>query len=137
MSKILDERVRGVQSGLPRHPRVEVPTIKDVVAKKCPVPTVRSDATLAEAMKLISDAGAEAALVIPQKAGQQETVLQCLERMSRCGIRYLVVRGKDDAETSLVTRDELLFAMLAYMEKIVREIELDLQIAHSRGTYSC
>jgi len=60
----------------------------------------------------------------------------CLSRMIEKHVRYLpILEGGNPI--ALLSREDLLNAVLAYLERVFKESELDRQIASLQGTYSC
>jgi CBS domain-containing protein len=57
-------------------------------------------------------------------------------RMIEEHLRYLPILEKGNP-IALLAREDLLSAMLAYLERVFKENELDRQIASLQGTYSC
>jgi CBS domain-containing protein len=69
-------------------------------------------------------------------ASLTDSVQDCLCRMREKRMRYLPVQVEGGA-IALLSIDDLLGEMVAYLERVCREKELDQQVASLRGTYSC
>jgi CBS domain-containing protein len=62
--KVLDQRVSGTQSGIPRHPRVELVTLKSLLSNDpSRLQCVGADTSLAEALKLMAEHDLRAVMV--------------------------------------------------------------------------
>lgn len=66
-----------------------------------------------------------------------DTVTTGLDLMRRQGLDHLAVRGEDGRLLAVLGRDELLGAVVAHHERVIHAEELDQQILHLQGTYSC
>ncbi len=66
-----------------------------------------------------------------------DTVTKALDLMRRQGLDHLAVRTADGRLAGLLARDELLAAVVAHHERVIHAEELDQQILHLQGTYSC
>jgi CBS domain-containing protein len=66
-----------------------------------------------------------------------DMVATALELMRRRGVDHLAVRSEDGRLLALLARDELLAAVVAHHEQVIHAEELDQQILHLQGTYSC
>ena len=66
-----------------------------------------------------------------------DMVATALELMRRQGLDHLAVRSEDGRLLALLARDELLAAVVAHHERVIHAEELDQQILHLQGTYSC
>ncbi len=60
----------------------------------------------------------------------------CLSRMIEKHLRYLPILEEGNP-IALLSREDLLGELLAYLERVFKENELDRQIASLQGTYSC
>ena len=65
-----------------------------------------------------------------------DSVQSCLTLMSENGLRYLPIQEKSTPIT-IVSLDELFRELVAYLERVCHETEMDQQILFLRGTYSC
>jgi CBS domain-containing protein len=172
--KVLDERVSAKQAEFPRHPRVELLTVKSILQKRpSELHCVSGDTTSLEALKLMAEhhigalpvveggrligifserdyarSSAQAtppATAIPVRevmtrcavsVSPADSAHQCLSLMIQNRLPYLPVQ-QDGKLIALLSRDDLLLEMVAYLERVCKESELDQQIAFLRGTYSC
>ena len=174
--KVLEARVTGRQSDIPRHPRVELATVKSVLQKR---PShsepyfVSGDSRLLEVLQLmdehdiralpvwdrgrlsgffserdyirhsirVASTGMDASvreLMTPCaiSARPTDSIQSCLTLMSENGLRHLPIQ-EESAPIAIVSLDELLKEMVAYLERVCHETEMDQQILFLRGTYSC
>jgi CBS domain-containing protein len=69
-------------------------------------------------------------------AGLADSLPQCLTLMTKNALRYLPVLD-DGHPVAILSRDLLLAEMVAYLQRVSHETELDQQIVFLRGTYSC
>ena len=69
-------------------------------------------------------------------AAPTDSVQSCLQLMYEHHLRELPVE-ENGRVLALVSREELLAALVAYLERVCKEAELDRQIVNLRGTYSC
>jgi CBS domain-containing protein len=65
-----------------------------------------------------------------------DPVQQCLSLMNENHLRYLPVQEQGKL-IAIVPLEDFLGEMVAYLERVFKENELDLQIVFLRGTYSC
>jgi len=65
-----------------------------------------------------------------------DSVQKCMSLMSENRLRYLAVQeGK--IPIAILALEDLLNEMLAYLDRVFKENEMDQQVASLRGTYSC
>jgi CBS domain-containing protein len=69
-------------------------------------------------------------------ATPSDSAQQCLSLMIDNHYRYLPVQEEGNLVTLLLLED-ILNEMVAYLERVFKEYELDQQIVFLRGTYSC
>jgi signal-transduction protein with cAMP-binding, CBS, and nucleotidyltransferase domain len=69
-------------------------------------------------------------------ANLADSVQQCLSLMVEKRLRYLPVQEEGNP-IALLSFFDLLSEMVAYLERVFKENELDQQIVFLRGTYSC
>jgi CBS domain-containing protein len=69
-------------------------------------------------------------------ANLTDSVPKCLGLMSENRLRYLPVQDGGNL-IAMLSRDDFLDEMVAYLERVFKENELDQQIVFLRGTYSC
>lgn len=168
--KVLDDRVAGTRLEIPRHPRVELPTVRSVLQKRpSTLHSVDAAARLPEALKVLSEPGFGAILVLDAgrpvgifsehdyvralnastttRVGEvmspcdttgalPDSAHACLSRMIEKHLRYLPILEEGNP-VALLSREDLLSELLAYLERVFKENELDHQIASLQGTYSC
>lgn len=65
-----------------------------------------------------------------------DSVQTCLSLMIDNGLRYLPVQDGNNL-TAMLSLDDFLYEMVANLERVFKENELDQQIVFLRGTYSC
>jgi CBS domain-containing protein len=65
-----------------------------------------------------------------------DSVHKCLSLMLQNSLRHLPVQ-EEGTLIAVLSLDDLLYEMVAYLERVFRENELDQQIVFLRGTYSC
>ena len=65
-----------------------------------------------------------------------DSVQTALSRMSESHLRYLPVM-EAGRPLALLSLEDLLGAIVAYLERVFKESEVDLRIVNLRGTYSC
>jgi CBS domain-containing protein len=65
-----------------------------------------------------------------------DSVQECVGAMIEHHLRYMPVRDGDTL-VAVLSLDEFLYEMVAYLERVFKENELDQQIVFLRGTYSC
>jgi CBS domain-containing protein len=65
-----------------------------------------------------------------------DSVQTCLNLMSENHLRYLPVIEAGHP-VALLSLEDFLGAMVAYLERVFKENEVDHRIAFLRGTYSC
>lgn len=171
---VLEERVAGTQLEIPRHPRVELPTVNSVLQKTpSALHCVQADTPSLEALTLMAEHNIGAVLVldgnrpigifserdyarisvsVPQSAPSlpskevmtpcefaaslTDSVQKCLSLMADNRLHYLPVQDQSDF-VALLSNEDLLGEMVAYLERVFKENDLDKQIVFLRGTYSC
>jgi len=171
---ILNSRVAGRHGEIPRHPRVEPPTVNGILrGKPFAPPCVQADASPLEALKVMAEHDVGAVLVLDGGrligifserdhirgsilagdsithislrhvmtpcdvfAAPADTAQECLNLMREKRLRYLPVREGENLMT-ILSLEDLLGEMVAYLERVFKENELDQQVASLRGTYSC
>jgi CBS domain-containing protein len=69
-------------------------------------------------------------------ANLTDSVQECLRLMLENRARYLPIQEEGNL-IALLSIDDLLGGMVAYLERVFKENELDRQIVSLRGTYSC
>jgi CBS domain-containing protein len=69
-------------------------------------------------------------------ASLADPVPQCLSVMMENHLRYLPVREQGKL-IALLPREDFLAEMVAYLERVFKENELDQKIVFLQGTYSC
>jgi CBS domain-containing protein len=69
-------------------------------------------------------------------AGPNDSVQKCLSLMFENHLRYLPVQ-EGDVVIGLLSLEDFLAEMVAYLERVFNEYELDQQITFLSGTYSC
>jgi CBS domain-containing protein len=69
-------------------------------------------------------------------ASPTDTPQKCLSLMSENRLRYLPVREGENL-IAILSLEDLLTEMVAYLERVFKEYELDQQVVSLRGTYSC
>jgi CBS domain-containing protein len=69
-------------------------------------------------------------------ANLSDSVRTCLSLMIENRLRYLPIQ-EDGNLIAVLSLDDLLSEMVAYLERVLKENELDHQIVFLRGTYSC
>jgi CBS domain-containing protein len=69
-------------------------------------------------------------------ASPTDTAHECLSLMSEKRLRYLPVR-EGETLIAILSLEDILKEMVAYLERVFKESELDQQVASLRGTYSC
>lgn len=69
-------------------------------------------------------------------AAVTNTVQECLSLMTENHLRYLPVQEGGNL-IAIVSLSNCLIEMVAYLERVIKESELDQQVASLRGTYSC
>jgi CBS domain-containing protein len=69
-------------------------------------------------------------------ANPADSVQQCLSLMIDKRLRYLPVQEEGNP-IALLSFLDLLSEMVAYLERVFKENELDQQVVFLRGTYSC
>jgi len=155
---------------MPRHPRVEPPSVRSVLQKRpSTLYSVYVSARLPEAVKILSEQDAGAILVLDAgrvvgtfsernyvrivdaatttRVGEvmescdifgalTDSAHACLSRMIEKHVRYLPILEEGNP-IALLSREDFLSALLAYLEAVLKENELDGQIASLQGTYSC
>ena len=65
-----------------------------------------------------------------------DSAQSCLELMSKNRLRHLPIHD-DTGPIAIVALDELHKEMVAYLERVCHETEVDHQVLFLRGTYSC
>jgi predicted transcriptional regulator len=65
-----------------------------------------------------------------------ESLYECLQRMNESRIQYLPLL-ESGKPVGVVSREQVLAALVTYLERVFHEFELDQQIVFLRGTYSC
>jgi len=159
--KVLDARVAGTQSVLPRHPRVEPLTVQSVLQRRPSTPfSVNVSATSLEALTVMAEYDVGAVLVLDGRrvigvfserdysrastrmhlcdtfASPADSVNDCLNRMTHDGLQHLPVQHNGDI-VAMLSLDDLLYEMVAYLERVFKEYAVDQQIVFLSGTYSC
>ena len=171
--KVLDARVAGSQSVLPRHPRVDALTVQSVLQKRPSTPfSVDANATSLEALTLTAKHDIGAVLVLDGRrvigvfsergysrgsirtahspatpvrelmqpcdtfASPADSVQECLNTMTHHRLHYLPVQHNGDI-VAMLSLEDLLYEMVAYLERVFKEYEVDQQIVFLSGTYSC
>jgi len=114
--RVLDMRVAGSQFKTPAHPRVRVPKLQELVQKSDVIHCAESDLT---------------ALC----ASPSDTVYDTLHRMNEHHVRSVSIM--DGNKVVVISRENVLAELVAYLERVFHEYELDQQIAFLQGTYSC
>jgi CBS domain-containing protein len=69
-------------------------------------------------------------------ANLTDCVQECLSLMIDNRLRYLPVQDGDNL-IAMLSLEEVLKEMVAYLERVFKENELDQQIVYLRGSYSC
>lgn len=69
-------------------------------------------------------------------ASSTDSLQQCLRVMLDEGLHYLPIL-ESSSPIGLLSLEDLLREMLAYLEKIFKESEVDQRIVNLSGTYSC
>ncbi len=69
-------------------------------------------------------------------ASPGDSVRECLALMAENHLRHLPVM-EDGKPVALLAREEMLEAMVAYLEQVFKQTALDQRILGLRGTYSC
>lgn len=69
-------------------------------------------------------------------ASSTDSVQDCLDLMARERLHYLPVQEGIDL-VGMLSLDDLQHEMIAYLERVFKEYEVDQQIVFLRGTYSC
>jgi CBS domain-containing protein len=69
-------------------------------------------------------------------AAPNDSVQTCLNLMVDNGLHYLPVRDGDNL-IAMLSLEDFLYEMVANLERVFKENELDQQIVFLRGTYSC
>lgn len=69
-------------------------------------------------------------------ASPADSVNDCLNRMTHDGLQHLPVQHNGDI-VAMLSLDDLLYEMVAYLERVFKEYAVDQQIVFLSGTYSC
>jgi predicted transcriptional regulator len=69
-------------------------------------------------------------------ASPTDSVQQCLTLMMEHRLHYLPVQEAGEL-IGILSREDLLYDMVEYLERVSKESQLDQQVASLRGTYSC
>ena len=73
---------------------------------------------------------------VRESMSASDTLYDCLRTMDEHDTRYLTI-FKDSEAIGVVSREQVLAALVVYLERVFHERELDQEIVFLRGTYSC